>query len=216
MANGLDPANASRAVTAAAAPSTEEVLGAGRLDERPARLYAAGAIGLAGGALLWLAGWLLLRSAGWGTGHWNALWALAGVSFASSVILPIPGVTATLLLALSREPVLGVFGCIGAAAGSVAGAAVLLALGHTGRKALRKHATHSKWSRKTLEWSQKAAKKWTYAGVTVLLVPQFIPKVVVLYAAVLAKLRAVPFLACVFAGVFLRNVLVLGAFTLIP
>lgn len=203
-------------MTSAAAPTTEEVLEAGDLDERPTRLYLVGAVGLVAGAILWLAGWLSLRAGGWGTDHWNALWALAAVSFASSVLIPIPGVTATLLLALSREPVLGIVGCLGAAAGSTAGAAVLLGLGHTGRQALRKHATHSKWSRKTLEWSRKAAKKWTYAGVTVLLVPQFIPKLVVLYAAVLAKLRAVPFLACVLVGVFLRNAAVLGAFILVP
>ena len=67
-----------------------------------------------------------------------------------------------------------------------------------------------------LEWSHKLAKRWTYAGVVVLLIPQFIPKLVVLYATVLAKLRAIPFLIAVFVGVFLRNLLVLGAFTLLP
>lgn len=200
-----------------AAPTAEQVRKAGReLDERPARLYAAGGIGLAIGALLWLAGWLFLRSAGLGTGHWNAVWALAGVSFANSVLVPIPGITATLLLALSPHPVLGLFGCLGAAGGSTTGAALLLGLGHTGRRALRKRATHSRWSRRTLEWSEKAAKRWTYAGVTVLLVPQFIPKLVVLYAAVLAKLRAVPFLACVLVGVFLRNLVVLLFFMFLP
>ena len=189
---------------------------AANLDERPTRLYLAGGIGLAAGALAWLAGWLLMRSAGWDTKPWNSVWGLAGVSFASSVVVPIPGVTAALLLALSRDPLLGAFGCLGAAVGSAVGAAVLLGLGHTGREALRKRATKSKWKRKTLEWSEKAAKKWTYAGVAVLLVPQFIPKLVVLYAAVLAKLKAVPFLACVFAGVFVRNLLVLGAFSFLP
>jgi membrane protein YqaA with SNARE-associated domain len=204
-------------VPAAAPPTAEQAREAGRrLDERPSRLYAAGGLGLAAGGLLWLAGWLFLRNAGWSTDHWNALWALAGVSFANSVIVPLPGITATLLYALSGEPILGLVGCLGAAAGSTVGAAVLLGLGHTGRQALRKRATHSAWSRKTLEWSGKAAKRWTYAGVAVLLVPQFIPKLVVLYAAVLAKLKAVPFLACVFVGVFLRNLLVLGAFTLLP
>lgn len=200
-------------MTAAAPSRLKRAVKAGGLDEKPKRLYLAGGIGLAAGALLWLAGWLLLRAAGWDTKPWNSVWGLAGVSFASSVVLPIPGVTATLLLALSRNPILGFFGCLGAALGSAVGAAVLLGLGHTGREALRKRATKSKWKRKTLEWSEKAARKWTYAGVAVLLVPQFIPKLVVLYAAVLAKLKAVPFLACVLVGVFVRNLIVLGAFS---
>jgi hypothetical protein len=58
--------------------------------------------------------------------------------------------------------------------------------------------------------------KWTYAGVFVLLLPQFIPRAVVLYAAVLAKLHAVPFIGVVFAGTFVRNLLMLVAFSFIP
>jgi uncharacterized membrane protein YdjX (TVP38/TMEM64 family) len=160
-----------------------------------------------GGALVWLAGWLMFRAAGNETGTWDALWALAGVSFLS-------GITATLLLVLSRYPLLGFFGCIGAAVGSAAGASLLLGLGHTGREILRHRATKSRWSRRTLEWSVRLAKRWTYVGITVLLVLQFIPKLVTLYAAVLVNLRTVPFLVAVLVGVFLRNLAVLGFFSL--
>ncbi|MHB1260994.1 MAG: hypothetical protein ACYC2H_04680 [Thermoplasmatota archaeon] len=188
---------------------------AGHLDERPRRLYAAAGLATTAGALVWLAGRLIASASGHSTESWDAVWTLAGVSFLSSVILPIPGITATLLLVLSRHPLLGTFGVLGAALGSTLGAALLLGLGHTGREVLRKRATHSRWSRRTLEWSKAMAKKWTYVGVAVLLVPQFIPKLVVLYAAVLAQLKAVPFLAAVFVGVFLRNLVVLGFFSLL-
>jgi membrane protein YqaA with SNARE-associated domain len=197
-------------------PVTKRVVEAGKFDEEPRRLYWVTAVATAGGALLWFAGWLLLRLQGNDPEAWNAVWLLAGVSFLSSVILPIPGITATLLLALSRHPLLGTFGVLGAALGSTLGAALLLGLGKEGRERLRKRATHSKWSRKTLEWSKALAKKWTYFGVAVLLVPQFIPKLVVLYAAVLVELRAIPFLAACFVGVFFRNLAVLGFFSLFP
>ena len=57
---------------------------------------------------------------------------------------------------------------------------------------------------------------YVWVGVAVLLLPQFIPRAVVLYAAVLAKLKAAPFLAAVFVGTFLRNLLMLAAFSFIP
>lgn len=199
-----------------AEPLVERVADAGKLDERPRRLYWVTAIATAAGAILWIIGWLLLRSQGSDPQTWNAVWLLAGVSFLSSVLLPIPGITATLLLALSRHPLLGAFGVLGAALGSTLGAALLLGLGKEGRERLRKRATHSKWSRKTLGWSKALAQKWTYFGVAILLVPQFIPKLVVLYAAVLVELRAIPFLAACFVGVFLRNLAVLGFFSLFP
>lgn len=185
----------------------------GDLDD-PRRLYVAAILALAAGAALWLAGFLLLRGTGHGAGGWNAVWGLAGVSFLSAVLIPIPGVTATTLFALRDDVALGALAVLGAALGSTLGAGLLLALGNTGREHLRRRATHSRRARKTLEWSTKLARKWTYAGVAVLLIPQFIPKLAVLYAAVLVRLRAIPFLAAVFVGVALRNLAVLGFFTL--
>ena len=178
------------------------------------RLYRACAYAMAAGAILWLSGWLALRGAGANTHNWDAVWALAAVSFLSSVLIPIPGVTAALLLALSRSPLLGTFAVLGAAFGSMLGAALLLALGKAGRDRLRRRATNSARARRTLEWSKKLETRWTYAGVVLLLIPQFIPKLVVLYAAVLVQLRTAPFLAAVFVGVFLRNLTVLAFFTL--
>jgi hypothetical protein len=189
--------------------------GPGRLED-PRRLYGSAVVAVAAGACVWLAGLLLLQAGGHGTGTWNAIWALAGASLLSSLVLPVPGVTAALLLSLRRDVMLGTFAVLGAAFGSTVGAGILLALGHTGRAHLRRRATHSRWARTTLEWSTRLARRWTYAGVAALLVPQFIPKLVVLYAAVLVRLRAVPFLASVFVGVALRNLLVLGAFALLP
>ena len=187
---------------------------ADKADE-PRVLYTWVGLLTAAGALLWLAGWAWLRSAGQATGGWNAVWALSGVSFLFA-FFPLPGVTSALLVALRHNWFLGTLGVLGAAIGGTVAAGLLLALGHTGRAHLRKRATHSKRAQKTLEWSKRLAKKWTYAGVLVLLIPQFIPRAVVLYAAVLAKLRAVPFLAVVLAGTFLRNLLMLLAFSFIP
>ena len=48
-------------------------------------------------------------------------------------------------------------------------------------------------------------------GVGMLLVPPFLPRSAVLYAAALARLRDLPFLAVVFPGTFLRNLVVLVA-----
>jgi uncharacterized membrane protein YdjX (TVP38/TMEM64 family) len=179
------------------------------------RLYLWVGLVTAAGAALWLAGWLALGAAGQDRHAWDAVWALTGVSFLFA-FLPLPGVTSALLLALRKDWVLGTLGVLGAAIGGTVAAGLLLALGETGRIHLRKRATHSKRARKTLEWSRKAAKKWTYAGVLVLLIPQFIPRAVVLYAAVLAHLRAVPFLAAVLVGTFLRNLVMLAGFSFIP
>jgi hypothetical protein len=169
----------------------------------------------AAGAVLWLAGWLAFRSVGGDSSAWNTVWALTGISFLFA-FLPLPGITSALLLTLRNDWILGLCGVLGAALGGTTAAGLLLALGHTGREHLRKRATHSQRARKVLEWSKKAAVKWTYAGVFVLLLPQFIPRAVVLYAAVLAKLRAIPFLAVVLVGTFGRNLLMLLAFSFIP
>ena len=67
--------------------------------EDPRRLYWAAAIGVAGGAVLWLAGRFALVAAG-GSGHtWDALWALAGVSFLNSVLVPVGSTRAIELVA---------------------------------------------------------------------------------------------------------------------
>lgn len=173
-------------------------------------LVAWGCLGV--GFLIWLPGRFLFLATGHSAGRWDSTWGLAGVSFLSSVVVPIPGATAALLLALSHDPVLGLFAVLGAALGSTAGACLLLALGNAGRAHLQKRATHSAWARATLDWSTRLAMRWTYLGVAVLLVPQFIPKLVVLYAAALARLRALPYLVAVFVGVALRNLVVLGFF----
>lgn len=183
-------------------------------DERPGRLAFWVALVLAGAAVVWLAGFLALRAAGVGTRTWDLVWGLSGISFLFAFV-PLPGFTSALLLALAKKGWhFGLLGVGGAAVGGTAAAGLLLALGHTGRAYLRKRATGKKRAKRFLDWSKKAAKRWTYAGVAVLLVPQFIPRAVVLYAAVLAKLRTVPFLASVLAGTFLRNLLMLVAFKL--
>ena len=181
-------------------------------DDHAAPLYVwVGGI-LAAAAVVWFIGFLLFRAAGAETRTWNLVWGLSGISFLFAFV-PLPGVTSTLLFALARKGwLLGILGVAGAAVGGTAAAGLLLALGHTGRAYLRKRATKSARAKKILEWSKKLAKKWTYAGVFVLLIPQFIPRAVVLYAAVLAKLRIVPFLIVVLAGTFARNLLMLVAF----
>jgi uncharacterized membrane protein YdjX (TVP38/TMEM64 family) len=184
-------------------------------EDDPRRLYAwVGAL-TAMGAFLWLLGWLTLSSTGRETGAWNTIWGLTGISFVFAFV-PLPGVTSALLLTLRSDWFLGTVGVFGAATGGTIAAGLLLALGYTGREFLRRKATRSARARKALEWSRKAAVKWTYAGVFVLLLPQFIPRAAVLYAAVLAKLRPPPFLAVVFAGTFVRNLLMLAAFSFIP
>ena len=186
----------------------------GDVDERPARLAFWVGVCLAVAAVLWLTGFLSLRAAGQETRAWDLVWGLSGISFLFAFV-PLPGFTAAMLFALARKGwLLGLLGVGGAAVGGTAAAGLLLALGHTGREYLRKRATKSERAKKFLDWSRKAAKTWTYAGVVVLLVPQFIPRAVVLYAAVLAKLRVVPFLAAVLVGTFLRNLLMLVAFKL--
>jgi hypothetical protein len=195
---------------AALAPGVEA---AAKVDE-PRRLYAwVGAL-LAAGAVVWLSGWLALRGIDAGTQAWNSIWGLSGISFLFAFV-PLPGFTSALLLGLARKGwVLGLLGVTGAAIGGTVAAGLLLALGHTGRAYLRKKATRNDRARRFLAWSRKAAKRWTYVGVFVLLIPQFIPRAAVLYAAVLAKLKAAPFLAVVLAGTFVRNLLMLVAFRL--
>jgi membrane protein YqaA with SNARE-associated domain len=183
------------------------------LDEDHRRLYTMAGLVAGGGVVIWALGLGLAVLFGWPMRNWNAVWGLAAVSFLSSSVFPIPGLGAGLLLALSDDFWLGTFGVLGSTIGSTVAAAVLLALGHTGRAYLRRRATGSARKRRFLEWSKKFAKKWTYVGVGLLLVPNFIPKFAVLYAAVLAHLRAVPFLVAVFAGVFVRNLIVLGFLT---
>lgn len=197
------------------ATPVEAVVEAAEKADDPRRLYAWVGILTAAGALLWLAGWFLLGSIGLGTKEWNTVWALTGVSFVFA-FFPLPGVTSALLISLREDWLLGTFGVLGAALGGTVAAGLLLALGHTGREHLKKRATRSKRARKFLDWSKRFATKWTYAGVAILLLPQFIPRAVVLYAAVLAKLKAAWFLAAVFVGTFLRNLLMLAAFSFIP
>jgi uncharacterized membrane protein YdjX (TVP38/TMEM64 family) len=198
----------------AAATAKRATAVAEKADE-PRRLYLWVGLLTVAGALLWLTGWFAFRAAGTDDKAWNTVWALTGISFLFA-FLPLPGVTSALLIALRNDWILGTLGVLGAAIGGTIAAGLLLALGHTGREHLRKRATHSKRAKKALEWSKKAAVKWTYAGVFVLLLPQFIPRAVVLYAAVLAKLRAVPFIGVVFVGTFVRNLLMLVAFSFIP
>lgn len=197
------------------AKKAKAVAEAGEKADDPKRLYLWVGIVAGAGAVLWLGGWLLLRAMGQGTKAWDTVWALTGVSFVFA-FLPLPTITSALLIALRGDWVLGTLGVLGAAIGGTVAAGLLLALGHTGRDFLKKKATKSKRARKFLEWSKKFATKWTYVGVALLLVPQFIPRAVVLYAAVLAHLKAVPFLLAVFVGTFLRNLLILAAFSFIP
>lgn len=183
-----------------------------RADDEPRRLYLWVGLILAAGGVLWGAGRLAFRAAVQDAKAWDSIWGLSGISFA---FLPLPGFTATLLFALARKGwALGVLGVAGAAVGGTVAAGLLLALGHTGRAYLRKKATKSARAKKFLAWSKKAAKRWTYVGVFLLLIPQFIPRAVVLYAAVLAKLKAAPFLVVVLAGTFARNLLMLVSFKL--
>lgn len=185
-----------------------------RLEERPGHLSLwVGGI-LAAAAVLWLVGFLTLRAAGADTRTWDLVWGLSGISFLFAFV-PLPGFTSAMLFALARKGwFLGLLGVSGAAVGGTIAAGLLLALGHTGREYLRKRATKSERARKMLAWSKKAAKKWTYGGVFLLLIPQFIPRAVVLYAAVLAKLRLAPFLVVVLLGTFARNLVMLVAFKL--
>ncbi|HUR62487.1 MAG TPA: VTT domain-containing protein [Candidatus Thermoplasmatota archaeon] len=183
----------------------------GREESR--RLYLIVGIGLGGSAVLWLAGFLLLRLFHIKTGAWNAVWGLAGISFLSAVLLPLPGATTAALTAVKGNLFLGTLGVLGAAAGGTIAAALLMGLGGLGRRTLAKHS-HSKWRKKVLEWSKKAAQKWTYGGVFVLLCVPFIPRSPVLYAASLAELKPIPYLITVFAGTLVRNLIVLGVVVL--
>lgn len=175
------------------------------------RLYLAVLVSTVGGAIAWFAGRLLLRPWPGALRPWDAAWGLAGISFLGAVILPIPGSTSAALVALRSQPFAAAIGVLGAAVGGTIGAALLHALGDTGRAFLRKHAEHRKWSRKTLQWSVALEKRWTYAGVGLLLCVPFIPRLVVLYAASLGELRPKPYLVAVFLGTFVRNLLVLLA-----
>lgn len=171
----------------------------------PRRLYIAVAIAVAAGALLWGIGRLLLHNAEADPSTWNAVWLVSGISFVGATVLPTPGTTLAVLLSLRLDPLAGTLAVLGAAIGGTLAAGLLLALGDTGRAVLRKRATKSKRSRRFLEWSKKLEHRWTYVGVALLLIPWFIPRSPVLYAAVLGDLRRIPFLIVVFVGTFLRN-----------
>ncbi len=173
-------------------------------DEHPDRLFRWVGVVMACAAALWLAGFLFLWTTDRPTTNWNTIWGLSGISFLFA-FLPLPGITSALLLGISWSWTLGLLGVGGAAIGSMVASGILLGLGHEGREFLRKKATKSDRARRLLAWSQRAAKKWTYVGVFLLLIPQFIPRAVTLYAAVLAKLRTLPFLVTVLAGTFVRN-----------
>lgn len=184
----------------------------GDKEEDHRRIWLLAGACITGGALLWLAGWGLL---GWlappWVAKWHGLWALAGVSFLGAVILPFPGSTAALMALYRKDLLVGGAGVLGTAIGGTVGAALLHGLGAAGRQWLRKRAHKGKWRRRVLAWSEAAVRHWTYLAVGVLLVPFFIPRVVVLYPAVALKLRAVPFLAAVFVGTLVRNALYFAA-----
>ena len=164
------------------------------------------------GALLWLAGWGLLAwlAPDW-VAKWHGLWALAGVSFLGAVILPFPGGTAALMALYRDDLLVGGAGVLGTAIGGTVGAALLHGLGSAGREWLKKKAHKGGWRRRLLAWSERLVQRWTYLAVGVLLVPFFIPRVVVLYPAVTLRLRAVPFLAVVFVGTLVRNAIYFAA-----
>lgn len=170
------------------------------------RLWFWVSVSLAGGAALWLAGWLLLAwlAPEW-VEAWHALCALAGISFLGAVILPVPGSTTALLVVLRSNVLLGSAGVLGAAIGGTVGAALLFGLGDLGKAILERKAKRSKWSRKVLHWSKALVKRWTYVAVGLLIVPPFLPRMAVLYPAVLLRLHIVPFLVAVFLGTLVRN-----------
>jgi len=175
-------------------------------DGQRRRLWNWVGISLGAGIALWLVGWLLLAwlAPDW-TKPWHALCALAGISFLGAVILPVPGSTTTLLVILRSNLLLGGAGVLGAAIGGTVGAALLFGLGDLGKAVLERRAKHSAWSRKVLHWSKALVQRWTYAAVGLLIVPPFLPRMAVLYPAVLLRLHVVPFLIAVFAGTVVRN-----------
>ncbi|HUR61163.1 MAG TPA: VTT domain-containing protein [Candidatus Thermoplasmatota archaeon] len=169
--------------------------------------------------VLWLvAGSLLLYGIGLGvlvwlhltTVGWTSFWLQALSSLLGAVLLPIPGATTALLVAVRGHWVLGIMSVLGTAAGGTAGAAILHILGGAGRAMLERKAKKSERSRKILAWSRKLVGKWTYLGVALLLVPPFVPRPIVLYAASTQHLKQVPYLLCVFAGLLARNLILLA------
>ncbi len=167
------------------------------------------------GAVAWFIGVSMLRDGGHDTEGWNRIWALTGISFLFAFV-PLPGVTTALMLYFRNDWRMASWAILGATVASVVAASLMLVLGRVGRRILEKKATHGKWRQKLLAFSQKAATKWTYGAILVLLIPQFIPRAVVLYTAVVARLRTTPFLAAVAVGVALRNLVMMYGYSFIP
>jgi membrane protein YqaA with SNARE-associated domain len=164
---------------------------------------------LAAGALLWLLGWGILLFAWPGAvASWNALWAVAAVSFLGAFAIPLPGATSALLVALRTSPILAAAGVLGAAVGGTLGAAVLVLAARALRPRLEKKAEKTRWSRAMLRGAERLVHRWTYVGVAVLLSLPVVPRAVVLYAASVLKLKPRPFLVAVFVGTLVRNALV--------
>lgn len=133
------------------------------------------------------------------------MWALCVVAFAGAVAIPLPGTTTALLFVLRSDLFALSAAVVGAAVGGTLGAALLLALGQTGRRVLRRRSERSRYKRWALSCSQRFANRWSYAAVFLLLIPFVIPRAVVLLAAVLARLKARPFLVAVFFGTLVRE-----------
>jgi membrane protein YqaA with SNARE-associated domain len=167
-------------------------------------------LSLGAGLVVWAAGFFLLRAtqASFLSG-WNAMWGLGGINFLTSVAVPLPGAATAVLLTLRGHWVASCFAVLGAAVGGTLGAAFLLGMGKVARQRLERRADRSKFSRRLLDFSTRFVKHWTYAGVGLLLIPPFIPRAIVLYAAMLLRLRTVPYLLVVFVGTLVRELIVM-------
>jgi hypothetical protein len=140
---------------------------------------------------------------------WTLFWLQALSSLLGAVLLPLPGATVALLAAVRGQWWLGLLSTLGTAAGGTAGAAILYVLGGAGRAMLERKAKKSERSRKVLAWSRKLVGRWTYTAIALLLVPPVVPRPIVLYAASTQRLKQAPYLACVFAGLLVRNLILL-------
>jgi uncharacterized membrane protein YdjX (TVP38/TMEM64 family) len=157
----------------------------------------------------WAAAAALLRATAPGMAlAWDALWALALVSFTAAIAVPLPGATSALLVALGGSPVLLAFGVAGAAIGGTAGAAVVYYVGGAVRRSLESRANGSAWSRRVFAWGKGFAQRWTYVGIAGLISLPFVPRPVVLYLASILDLEVAPYLGAVFAGMVLRTAIV--------
>jgi uncharacterized membrane protein YdjX (TVP38/TMEM64 family) len=149
--------------------------------------------------------WLRVTTVGW-----TSFWLQALSSLLGALLLPLPGATIALLAAVRGHWVLGLLSTLGTAVGGTAGAAILFVLGGAGRAMLERKAKKSERSKKILAWSRKLVGRWTYLAVALLLVPPFVPRPIVLYAASTQHLKQLPYLLCVFAGLLARNLILLA------